>query len=161
MRAKGAALATILVFGCGVTACAWLADGAEEPVGGDREQQEAAGREPPVQSSTDVLEGSPIPTWDSPLEGEPGEAAEFRGVLHGNDECLWVVSDRNVVAVQWPRGYRARFDPPTLLGPDGEVVAREGDEIVGSGGRHPIDIGQCQLGEAVVFRVNDVQRVGG
>jgi hypothetical protein len=85
--------------------------------------------------SSDNLEGTvPIPT--NP-ESEFIHAAGLDGFLKGGvfagEQCLWLqVADGGpaaLVTIVWPSGYRARFDPPRLIGPDGRVIAWEGQEI--------------------------------
>lgn len=81
--------------------------------------------------------GNPIPTRTST------DAAFFAmtaGYLRGDAErgggCLWLEEfpSGGIIAVVWPPGYSARFDPVELVGPDGDVMAREGDLIGLAGG---------------------------
>lgn len=48
---------------------------------------------------------------------------------------MWLDSgkDRHL-AIIWPHGYGARFDPLELIDAHGDVVAREGDTIIVAGG---------------------------
>jgi hypothetical protein len=127
--------------------------------------------EPSRQEVAEVPSGAqPIPTWDSPDPGEPGEAAAIEGVLRGDASvdggCLWLEQSPSgkPSAVLWPEGFGARFDPVQLIGPDGEVVAQEGDTIIASGGEHPSTDGRCLLGQESVLRLNSVpvvERTGG
>lgn len=69
---------------------------------------------------------------------------------------MWIEDDGTPVPILWPEGFTARFDPVELIGPDGEVVAREGDVVRGSGGSHPVEMEQCDMGKDRAFRLNEV-----
>lgn len=51
--------------------------------------------------------------------------------------CTWLDTavDRRVL-ISWGAGYRPAFDPVRLLGPDGSVMAREGDTVGLGGGEY-------------------------
>lgn len=86
------------------------------------------------------------------------EAGTLTGVLGGDGQleggCAWIeptggpdadIGDR--VQPLWPEGHRVEFDPELrLLGPDGEVVAQEGDELVLEGAPAEDMMTACQVG---------------
>ncbi len=41
--------------------------------------------------------------------------------------CAWLGPQRH--AVLWPARYRVRFDPVELIGPHGQIVAKEGQQL--------------------------------
>lgn len=78
----------------------------------------------------------PIPTsqWK---EGDAGMAALAQGVLMLRpDRCLVLVSDAAEYVIAWPAGFTAvaRGGGVDVLGVDGSVVARTGDQIALGGG---------------------------
>lgn len=55
----------------------------------------------------------------------------------------------------WPPGYSATLDPVVLYGPDGDVVAREGDRIVASGADGAYGLmDRCRLGRGTVGKID-------
>jgi len=117
--------------------------------------KEAEAGDPGVERET-----VPLPSWPGP----GGEDAEGGGFLTGSRSvdggCVWLTEDSTPkpprLAYLWPEGFRARFDPVELIGPDGVVIAREGDYIAMGGGVHTIDaieINRCTFGVNEVFRV--------
>lgn len=80
-----------------------------------------------------------------------GFDARISGVLDGDAEvdggCLWLEKSGERVSVVWPHGYRARFDPPRLVAPDGTVVATAGDRVRSGGGLVPTAMPRCDVGE--------------
>jgi|GEM_PF-4250492 len=78
----------------------------------------------------DAAGGAPTPTRP-PVEPA---GTEIRGALGGDAQleggCAWVETDDGTRhEVLYPEGYTVEFDPLRLLGPDGEVIAQEGDRI--------------------------------
>jgi predicted small secreted protein len=65
-----------------------------------------------------------------------GEQAILSGPFHasitGNKACAWIGSVE--MPTLWPPGYKVRTNPLQLIGPNGEVVANEGDTIESGGG---------------------------
>lgn len=101
----------------------------------------------------------PIPTQS---DGFPGEDARVGGVLRGDADqgCLWLEHRSGErLAVLWPPGYSAMFGPVRLIGPDGEVVAREGETISGGGGHYEEKIPRCQFGLDTVVRIHGIETV--
>jgi hypothetical protein len=62
--------------------------------------------------------------------------ARFSGPFHasviGDKACAWI-GDVETPTL-WPAGYRLETNPLQLIGPDGTVVANEGDTIHSGGG---------------------------
>jgi hypothetical protein len=57
----------------------------------------------------------------------------FHASVIGDKACAWIGDVERPML--WPAGYRLRTNPLQLIGPDGAVVANEGDTIhVGGGG---------------------------
>jgi hypothetical protein len=80
-----------------------------------------------------------LPTSDSP-EGV-GMEAKLTGRLEGDTEtgCVWIVPSEPIpegerIAVVWPRGFSAEWEPLRIYREGGELVAEEGDSIVTAGG---------------------------
>jgi hypothetical protein len=66
-------------------------------------------------------------------------AALAEGILHGDPDdprLAWLVNPDGVrYELQWPRGFTARFNPELeMVASNGEVVAREGDDLDLGGG---------------------------
>ncbi len=90
--------------------------------------------------------------------GDATEAGTLTGVLGGDAQleggCAWIeptggpdaeLGDR--VEPLWPEGHRVEFEPDLrLLGPDGEVVAEAGDELVLEGAPAEDMATACQVG---------------
>lgn len=86
------------------------------------------------------------------------EAGTLTGVLEGDAQleggCAWIeptggpdadLGDQ--VLPLWPAGHRVEFEPDLrLLGPDGEVVAERGDELVLEGMPAEEMATTCQVG---------------
>lgn len=96
-----------------------------------------------------------IPTQMFPVgEDHPGRDALLVGRLGGDAEsgCLWiepaeesaVLGER--IAVEWPHGYTAAFDPIRLFDENGTVVARGGD-LLELGGGTTDSVEFCQVTE--------------
>ncbi|WP_108668591.1 hypothetical protein [Euzebya rosea] len=108
--------------------------------------QGAAGTSSPEAASGSVLA---IPTCEE--DEFCGEEALVYGVLTFDGQgCVWIsggdpARGRSVV---WPHGFSARSAESglELLGPDGEVVAREGDILKMGGGHYQVDHSHCAPG---------------
>jgi hypothetical protein len=65
--------------------------------------------------------------------------AHIHGAFHAemtpDGARAWLGDERK--PTRWPEGCGVRFDPTELIGPDGAVVAREGDAIAFAGGGFP------------------------
>ncbi|MFN2555654.1 MAG: hypothetical protein ABR592_02070 [Nitriliruptorales bacterium] len=59
----------------------------------------------------------------------------------------------------WPQGYSVAFNPVRLHGPDGQVVAQEGDVVTVAGRTRPDVVTICQVGP--VFEVQRILAVNG
>jgi hypothetical protein len=90
--------------------------------------------------SSDSLGGTvSIPTNpESQFTRAAGLNGHLRGGLLRGEQCLWVEATDGgpaaLVAVVWPHGYSARFDPPRLVDSQGDVVATEGQQVSLGGG---------------------------
>jgi hypothetical protein len=80
-----------------------------------------------------------LPTSDSP-EGV-GMEATLTGRLEGDATtgCVWIVPPEPMpegerIAVVWPRGFSAEWEPLRIYREGGELAAEEGDSIVTAGG---------------------------
>lgn len=87
----------------------------------------------------------------SPGDDAPTREAAFTGTFGGNAEleggCAWLdTHTEGRVEPRWPDGYRVTFDPVRLLGPDGDVVAEEGDTIAVDGSIADDVMTICQVG---------------
>ena len=108
------------------------------------QSEEAADVDPPQPETEDTgptAEPTGAGTLVGTLGGDPG--------LEGG--CAWVRrSDGTRYEVQYPAGYEVTFDPLELVGPDGQVVAVEGDELTLTGAVDPGMMSFCQIGEIFV-----------
>jgi hypothetical protein len=104
-------------------------------------------------------DGTPLPIPTSQWrEGDAGMAALLKGVLMlRSDRCLVVVSPEAETVIAWPAGFTAvqRDGGVDVLGGDGSVVARTGEQISLGGGEGRVGVvGPCLGGPAPVFAVN-------
>ena len=104
-------------------------------------------------------DGTPLPIPTSQWkDGDDSMAALAEGVLVLRpDSCLVLVSDTVELVVAWPAGFTAvqRIGGIDVLGTDGSVVAREGEQISLGGGEGSIGLtGPCLGGVTPVFAVN-------
>jgi hypothetical protein len=87
--------------------------------------------------------------------GAPAEdsANTLTGVLGGDAQleggCAWLDVDGERYEVFYPEGYTVEFEPVRLMGPDGEVVAGEGDEVTITGEVTTDRMSICQVGQIV------------
>ncbi len=105
----------------------------------------------------------PIPT------GDGGGDALLTGMLGGDavrdGGCLWLQQGTTRSSVMWPYGFRAFGRPIRLEGPDGRVIAREGDRLELGGGAPPLDyvipVDQDPCGLGSVLSVGEIGSVNG
>ena len=88
-----------------------------------------------VVAVVDDDEDLPIWTDPQPARACPLNRLSARVALHPDDGFGFIDTAGNVHGVEWPPGFSARQIPggPLLFGPDGEVIAQEGDVLVFSG----------------------------
>lgn len=103
----------------------------------------------------DPQEDEPVPDEIDP----PDEATTLVGTFDGDAQleggCAWVETDEERFEVLWPQGYEVEFEPLRLLGPDGEVVAEQGDTLAVVG-REATDMATiCQVG--VPYQADEVE----
>ncbi len=92
-------------------------------------------------------------------DGDAGMTALAQGVLVlRTDGCLVLASDSPEMVVVWPAGFTAvaRDGGAEVLGADGSVVARSGEQISLGGGESNVGVsGPCLGGPTPIFTVND------
>jgi len=90
-------------------------------------------------SSTDAVDG-PVLRHPASSGGGDGMAAEVRGVLELEGDCLYVALDEvgERYPIVWPAGTRWDADTQTIVTPDGESLSA-GDEVYGGGGYLYVD----------------------
>ncbi len=131
-------LAIVLIAACG---------GAGEPTADGRSPTEDTS---PTGDSSPTEDASPTSSTEAPFTGTLGGNAQLEG------GCAWLETEsEGRVEPRWPDGYRVAFDPVRLLGPDGEVVAEEGEEIEVEGSIDRDLMTICQVGP--VLRVTQVE----
>ena len=101
------------------------------------------------------------PTMRIPGGHQPAFAARSGGRVTGGvtadgTYCVWLTDRGEPEAVLWPPGYRARLGPLEILDPDGQIVAREGDMLIVSGGTVPVDPALCNLGQSAAFYIQAI-----
>lgn len=110
---------------------------------------------PSVGAPSGPATGATGPTDPAP---SASAVASVTGVLGGDEQleggCVWLDTDQGRIEPLWPSGYTVTTEPVTVLDPQGETVAREGDTvtITGDPARDVATI--CQVGE--VWNVTDV-----
>jgi hypothetical protein len=72
----------------------------------------------------------------------------------GDNVCAWIEADvaggAKRWAIRWPAGFSALLAPLELMNRGGNVVAREGDTLVLTGGAFPDDdLTECRISEEV------------
>lgn len=107
-------------------------------------------------------DSSTIPTHSG--DGLTSDTAEIVGELAGRGEggvgCLWLEGPDGQQAILWPAGYSATFSPVQLIGPEGSVVAQEGQNLRASGGYGPaVDMAECRLGQGQIARIDRIIEV--
>lgn len=112
---------------------------------GPAQRDDAAGTEPPAST---VDETPPQPA-----------GGDIRGLLAGDPQleggCAWIQTDDGTrYEVIYPEGYRVEMDPLRLVGPDGDVVAEEGDTLEVSGALAEDMVSVCQVGR--IWRADSV-----
>ena len=76
--------------------------------------------------------GLPSSGWAVGIGEQAFSSGPFHASITGNKACAWIGNVE--VPTLWPPGYKVRTNPIQLIGPDGEVVANEGDTIESGGG---------------------------
>ncbi len=91
--------------------------------------------------------------------GDEGGETTITGELGGDAQleggCVWVEADDGRYEVLWPQGWQADADPVELRNPDGDVVAREGDEVRVTGAEATDVATTCQVG--TIFQASAVE----
>lgn len=153
MKARGkvaaALLAVALLAACGQD----VADDGEGAV------------EPSPTETTPTVEPSPTDEPTDPTEeptdmdDESRATQQLTGTLGGDQQleggCAWLETrDGARYEVFWPEGYQLEWSPLQLVGPDGEVVAGEGEQITVAG-RTSTDMASiCMVG--TIFEATEV-----
>jgi hypothetical protein len=105
-----------------------------------------------------AAEPSPSESEVVPSEPAPPDGVTVTGVLTGDAQleggCAWLDTDQGRIDPLWPSGYTETTNPVVLRGPDGEVVAEDGDEVTITGDPAQDLATICQVGE--VWLVTDV-----
>ncbi|HVM01020.1 MAG TPA: hypothetical protein VM324_17145 [Egibacteraceae bacterium] len=94
----------------------------------------------------------------APPPEEPTEGELVEGTLGGDADleggCAWLEAADGRYDVMYPDGYTIAFDPVRVVGPDGEVVAEEGEVLRVRGHIDAEMMTVCQVG--TVFRAEEV-----
>jgi hypothetical protein len=85
---------------------------------------------------------------------DDGEAMELSGTFSGDPDleggCAWVEADDGTrYEVLWPEGYAVSWEPLELRGPDGELVAADGDALRVTGAAAEDAVSICMIGPIV------------
>ena len=117
--------------------------------------------DPPGPASP-VLFALPLMTSPPNFGGCAGVGLDLRFVLDGDPrrepQVYARVSNGRLATITWPPGYAARFAPTLeIVGPNGMVVARQGDEITDDPGWPGLFA--CIGKESIsIFRVADLHQ---
>ena len=124
---------TVLLVGCGTA--------GSDGTGGEQGATTPAGETAPDQTQTEDT---------VPSETTAADGAELTGTLGGDPTleggCVWLDTPSGRVQVLWPDGYEATSDPVELVGPEGEVVAAEGEQVTILGAEEADRMSVCQIG---------------
>jgi hypothetical protein len=104
----------------------------------------------PVEPDNGIGDGATPPAAEETLTGTLGGDTDLEG------GCAWLdAEDGTRYEVFYPDGYEVRFEPLELVGPDGEVVATEGDTVTVTGGVAEDMMSFCQVG--TIFTATGVE----
>lgn len=88
---------------------------------------------------------------DETPDKQADEATTVTGALAGDPDleggCAWLETGERKAEILWPAGYRVTFEPLQLRGPDGEVVAEDGEEVTVRGEFAEDRVSVCQVGD--------------
>ena len=114
-------------------------------------------------SNDSTVATSPVPT----VKGDGfHQLAGLDGLRLAGDadrECVWAEAANGTrIAIVWPKGFRAAFDPVRLIDGEGDVVASEGDLLgLGGGWNAPQAEDRCGLtGGTRTFVASNAERAG-
>lgn len=94
-----------------------------------------------------------VDTDDRTVIGTLGGDAQLEG------GCVWIETADGRIEPTLPEGYEVTTDPIALVGPDGEPIAEEGDEVAVTGHPATNTMTTCQVGE--VWQVTNVTTATG
>lgn len=101
---------------------------------------------------------------EDPASSEPASTADAEGqtvtgTLSGDAQleggCVWLETVDGNIEPQLPDGYTTMADPVALVGPDGGVIAEEGDQVIIVGSPAADIMTTCQVG--AVWRVSAIK----
>jgi hypothetical protein len=102
------------------------------------------------------------PATGSPQPGAGQETLmQLTGTLAGDAQleggCAWLEAAGGRYEVFYPEGYEVQFHPLRLVGPDGDVIAAEAEQVTVSGRVADDMVSFCQVGR--IFQADEVIRV--
>jgi hypothetical protein len=95
-----------------------------------------------TRDSINIASNTRTHEYQLPSDGwKPGDGSVLAGIfgrfhatLTPYGACAWMATPNQGTVYLWPEGYRVRFHPTELIGPNGKVVARQGQEVNAGGG---------------------------
>jgi hypothetical protein len=99
---------------------------------------------PVTASASVVASNARTHEYRLPTDGwKPGDSAvtaalfgRFHATLTTSGACAWMATPHQGTVYLWPVGYRVRFHPTALLGPNGKVVAHQDQKVNAGGGEY-------------------------
>lgn len=160
-------VATLLLSACGGSSgetelAGSQTEGSEAtPDATPTETEEATVPDDPTTEATPEVPSEGVATpeeqeSESLLDGTGGTparipATELTGTLGGDDAleggCAWIDGPDGRYEVLYPEGYTVEFGPVRIVGPDGEVVAEQGDTVTVAGAPAEGMMSICQVGQ--------------
>lgn len=115
------------------------------------DQAPPSGPSETASAHTDPASSEPAPT--------DADGQTVTGTLSGDAQleggCVWLETVDGNIEPQLPDGYTTMADPVALVGPDGGVIAEEGDQVTIVGSPAVDIMTTCQVG--AVWRVSAIK----
>jgi hypothetical protein len=116
--------------------------------------------EPTTEPTEPTTEPTAEPTEEPTDMDDEGPQQEITGTLGGDAEleggCAWLETAGGArYEVIWPEGYRIDFATLQLIGPDGETLARQGEEVTVVGRTSDDFASICMVG--TIFEASEVR----
>lgn len=140
---RGHVIAILLVMDLLVAGCA-DAPGEQAPTEQTPTPQEVEPGADPSPTAEPSL--APADTEAAAPEATSTLSGTFGGDPALEGGCTWLDAEDGRYEIVYPDDYEVTADPPRITGPDGKVIAEDGDSIVLEGYAEPDLTSICQVG---------------